>query len=595
MQTDTSYSSKMLWFFWIAIAALYGARALYSAQTGALLNDTDDAMRLVVVQDLLNGQGFFNHIQYRLNTPFGAEIHWSRLIDYPLAGLLLLLTPIFGDQAGQALGFVWPLLLLLPLLFLTSRIAVDLIGPEGQLPGLVLPIIALPILAEFSPGRIDHHNVQILLGLLLAWASMRAWRTNGWAIIAAGTAATSLAIGLEGLPFVVASIFVFGMMWVVDVNKAVALRQFGLALGGFTILHLLIAQPFSALFLQHCDALSIVHVTASITVAVIFTGLSYLPISDWKWRLVSGAVLGSVGLAGIIMAYPHCLDGPYGTLDPWLISNWIGNIVEAKPIWASFADKPAYTAGLAAPVAMAMAVFATIIWRSNTEKKPEWLIFGAFLLLGTLVMVLQIRGARLAGPFAVPFGAYLIVRVRQAYLAKQNVVHTVGLIASWLGFAGVAVYAAINALIPTPTELVQQSTPETALAGEVSLCTRPDSYLDLAAQPADAIMTPVDLGPFMLAYTPHSVVGAPYHRNGEGVLDTFNFFNKSPEVAQAILSRRGISLVVICPGQPELQGFGDADANSLLNQLQKGVVPDWLYEATPPDAVLRTFAVVAPN
>lgn len=591
MQTDTPYSFKMLWLFWIVIAVLFGAGAFYSLQTGALRIDTDDAMRLVVVQDLLNGQNFSDHLQYRLNTPFGAEIHWSRLIDYPLAGLLILLTPIFGDQAGQALGFVWPLLLLLPLLILTSRISVDLIGPEGQLPGLVLPVIALPVLAEFGPGRIDHHNVQILLGLLLALASMRAWRTNGWAIIAAGTAATSMAIGLEGLPFVAASIFVFGMMWVFDANKAIALRQFGIALGGFATLHLLFAQPFSALFLQYCDALSIVHVVASIAVGIMFTGLSYLPISDWKWRLVSGAVLGGATLAAVVAAYPHCLDGPYGGLDPWLISNWIKNIVEAKSIWASLAVRPAYVMGLTIPVCLALALFGFIIWQPKTKNRPEWLIFGTFLLLGSLVMILQIRGARLAGPFAVPFGAYLIVQARQVYLAKQNVLRTTGLIASWLGFSGVAIYIAFNAFAPTSAGPVQQTT----LAGDASLCVRPDSFIDLAAQPADRIMTSVDLGSFILANTPHSVVGAPYHRNGDGLLDSFNFFNGPPEKAQAILSRRGISLVVICPGLPELQGFSDADANSLLNQLQEGNMPDWLYETTPPASVLRTFAVVAPN
>src|SRR5260370_41349134 len=49
---------------------------------------TDDAMRLVEVRDLLAGQGWFDLTQYRLNPPDGVVMHWSRLIDLPLALLI---------------------------------------------------------------------------------------------------------------------------------------------------------------------------------------------------------------------------------------------------------------------------------------------------------------------------------------------------------------------------------------------------------------------------------------------------------------------------------------------------------------------------
>ena len=46
---------------------------------------TDDAMRLVEVRDLLAGQGWFDLTQYRLSPPGGVAMHWSRLVDVPLA------------------------------------------------------------------------------------------------------------------------------------------------------------------------------------------------------------------------------------------------------------------------------------------------------------------------------------------------------------------------------------------------------------------------------------------------------------------------------------------------------------------------------
>ena len=39
--------------------------------------DPDDQLRLVQLRDFLNGQGWFDNRQYRLNPPEGAPMHWS--------------------------------------------------------------------------------------------------------------------------------------------------------------------------------------------------------------------------------------------------------------------------------------------------------------------------------------------------------------------------------------------------------------------------------------------------------------------------------------------------------------------------------------
>ena len=68
---------------WAVIAAAFAIRAVLTAGSTPLILDTDDAMRLTIVHDLLAGQGWFDHLQHRLNTPWGAEIHGSRLNDQP--------------------------------------------------------------------------------------------------------------------------------------------------------------------------------------------------------------------------------------------------------------------------------------------------------------------------------------------------------------------------------------------------------------------------------------------------------------------------------------------------------------------------------
>src|SRR3954463_4262516 len=111
---------------WVLTAAGYAARAISNAATTPLLLDTDDAMRLTEVRDFLHGQNWFDLVQHRLNTPYGAEMHWSRLIDLPEATILFLLGPFLAPLAGTVPAYVWPLLLLGPLLWLTAKIAVRL-------------------------------------------------------------------------------------------------------------------------------------------------------------------------------------------------------------------------------------------------------------------------------------------------------------------------------------------------------------------------------------------------------------------------------------------------------------------------------------
>ncbi len=74
----------------IAFAAivLFYLINLASGYTDYVGPDNDDAMRLVEVRDLLNGQGWFDLMQYRLGPAPGTLMHWSRFVDLPIAALI---------------------------------------------------------------------------------------------------------------------------------------------------------------------------------------------------------------------------------------------------------------------------------------------------------------------------------------------------------------------------------------------------------------------------------------------------------------------------------------------------------------------------
>ncbi len=585
-QTTKYNQTTIVLVFWALICAIFIIRTFATGSVMPLIGDSDDAMRLVVVQDFLAGQGWFDKTQYRLNTPYGAPIHWSRFVDLPLAGLILIFRPFVGEFAPIITAWVWPLLLLLVLLFLSVRISTFLVGPDGMLPGLVLPVLSAAVLVEFAPGRVDHHSVQIILVMALLYASMRAFSSTSWAIGAGAIAGFSLAIGMETLPQIAVAVAVFGLFYVFDPAKARTARLFGFSFAISALLNLALALPFNQWSEAACDALSIVHVSAAIGVGLVFLIVTFLPLKTWYLRMLAGGILGAVMVGILLVVFPQCAGGPYGQIDPWLAQNWLPQIVEAKPVWYSLEALPAYTLGIIVPPIAAFIVLVFFILRSNTNKRAEWLVLGLFLVVGILVVVAQIRGARLVAGMVAPVGAWAILVVREKYLKSRSIMAALGLVSSWLIFAGLAISIMAGFLLPRGSDQI--------LSGSGlnrNDCLQPQAFDELASLAPNRIMAPVDLGAHLLLFTPSSVVGAPYHRNESGLIDSFSFFNMPLEDARDILVQRDISLVVICEYLPEMSGFADADEFSFVRMVKTGNLPDWLKDITLPGSILQVYEV----
>ena len=128
------------------------------------LGDTDDNMRMMQVRGLLHGQDWYDLRQYRLNPPAGANMHWSRLVDLPIAGLILMLRPLLGGPGAERWAVaIAPLLPYLLLLFSTALTARRLIDKRA------FPLVFLTLFfagsanGMFMPLRIDHHGWQLAL------------------------------------------------------------------------------------------------------------------------------------------------------------------------------------------------------------------------------------------------------------------------------------------------------------------------------------------------------------------------------------------------------------------------------------------------
>jgi hypothetical protein len=120
-------------------------------------------------------------------------------------------------------------------------------------------------------------------------------------------------------------------------------------------------------------------------------------------------------------------------------------------------------------------------------------------------------------------------------------------------------------------------------------CFKIENYAALAKLPPGVIVTDVDYGPFLLALTPHSVLGAPYHRLSYGIVASHRAFAAPPDEAREVLRRAQANYVMTCGSRSPMDQTESERQSSLWTALAAGNVPDWLepIPGTGPFGVYR--------
>ncbi|WJH41967.1 hypothetical protein N7E02_17275 [Aliirhizobium terrae] len=176
--------------------------------------DNDDVMRLVEVRDWLAGQGWFDMMQYRLGLDGGTLMHWSRFIDAPI-GLLVRFFSLFLpiETAENVAATLWPLITAGPLFVALGLAGLRFGGSRVMHIAMGLGALFIFTCGKFSPGALDHHNVQLALAMLIAaFLADREGRARDHAGAGIG-AALAIAIGAETVPFVAVACFCVAARW----------------------------------------------------------------------------------------------------------------------------------------------------------------------------------------------------------------------------------------------------------------------------------------------------------------------------------------------------------------------------------------------
>ena len=571
---------------WLALWAVLAATNL-PLIAGLEFRDPDDELRLVQVRDLIAGQGWFDLHQYRVAAASGGvPMHWSRLVDVPVAAVILLLRPLLGTANAELAALVAvPALTLLAMFVLVGWMASRTLAPGARLFALVALAFASPAVIQVLPLRIDHHGWQVVMALGAVAAFLhRNERIGGW--LSGAALAAWMAISFEGLPFSAWFIAVLALWTLADLSMRVRLVAAMQSLA-VTSLALFLATRGLADFAQHCDAIAPIHLAMFAWGALAITAAAaWQPNS--RVFLAAGFALAAGGALALVGALaPQCTTGSFDMLDPVVRSFWYDSVQEGKPLWqADFLLVAQY--GVPALVGLWSA--ATLARRSEGPLRRWWLFYALVLAGAVAVSLLVMRSAAFAGALAaLPLG-WRFASWIGGMKRPANPLLRVG----ELAVVAALVFCVLLPAVPAVAlQTMFESKTDEAPASELKVaCNARFDGGALDAMPPGDILAPLDFGPNVLLYSNKGVLATGHHRGAPAMRDVIDAFTGSPEQARAIMAKHRLRYVMLCPGVQEMDLYREKAPNGFAVQMLDGEAPAWLRPVSLPEATgLRMWAL----
>ena len=556
----------------VILATILVVAKLFTA-TDYVGPDNDDGMRLIEVRDFLAGQGWFDLMQYRLGLGGGTLMHWSRLIDLPIASLIWFFGLFAPHETAEALALaVWPVSLVLPAMLAMAVAGRRIGGVAGMHICLGMTGLAIYTGNRFAPGAIDHHNAQLALVATMV-AMLLDPERRGWSYAVAGiAAAVAIAIGAETTPFVAAVCLTIALLWAWEGEKfATAAKAFGLALAVAISILFVATVPPRLYSTVTCDNLSLGYYSLAaiggglLLFSAVFASRLRRPLRFAALGLVGAGVLGSA-----MVIAPQCLSDPLAGLDPMLVELWLKNVSEAQSAFVLLRTDPFSIGGFYAAGLFAIAVCIFRIVRRDRMQLHLVLLF--LLITSWAIALVQVRGSVFSNLISILPLALLIIDIRRISNSdSENVaaafVYIVTVLASvpaaWALGGGLAALQMGNSAQKQATEKVLSCTSRQALA-------------PLAGLPAGLVSAPSEMGVPILRFTQNRVLSAPYHRNQGGMLTELHIGLAEPQEAEAFLKGADVTVLGFCPGDLQTREIAKLKPDGLYAELGKGRIPLYL-------------------
>ncbi len=560
----------------------------------------DGYTHLLRAKQFVETGDWFDHSVPRGNPPAGDVLYWPRPFDALLLGGAVLLLPFtdFDSALHFWAVFIGPVLHLLSLIVLMWAVR-PLFDDTGLVYLGILFAFQLFIVHIASVARPDHHAFLALLFVWLLGAGLRALRTGATSrdmLQAALPATLSLWISLESLVAIAALLAAFGTTWIAvraDFARRIAVFSAGLT-AGFA-LSLPLEHGFAGYTIVVYDAPSVVHL-----VLLALTGLAagLLALADARFgfcRRIGGRIVVALAAALFVVVamrllLPRFYEGPLADVDPEVVRQWFNFIAEFAPL-LDLGDLQGSISRFLFHLGPALLAIPFLLWRGRAEsgeRRRMWLLLAGFALVYVALAISQQRWTGFAQYVVVIGWAGLLTTL----LTRLSVTRSLGLTAvrAMLVVVFIFGFLFLGSLLPR-TPLVT--------AGSGPGCPLTEMSRWLGREPAlndrpRRILSFINFGPELLYRTQHEVIATPNHRNPGGIMAAIRALGRLPPAeARAILSRRGVDLVLVCLGTEEANDYRQGNAgDTLFARIEAGTPPAWLRPIALPGPLAPGFRLL---
>jgi len=557
------------WFllFWLA-ASIYLIQYKWAAIHWFALSDTDDNLRFAQVRDLLAGQGWFDLRQHRIDPPAGISVHWSRLVDLPIAGLLLLLRPIVGMQeASRWACAIAPLLAFGAGLYGTMLAARRLVAPWAFLLAGAILLCAPTSMIMWYPLRIDHHGWQ-LASLIIAVCGMADPKPVRGGLTAGIATAASLTIGLELLPYLAVTGMLVALWWVFDGDQAPRLRAYGLSLAGGAAIGYQFFQPYDNAQ-PLCDALTPVYLSTLLFAGGLSFLIASLRLDSRGLRVAAMLAAGAAIAGGFAYSWPQCLGRPEN-ISPELDRLWFSHIREAKPLYTH--GWHVWFPTIAIPAIGVIGSWLSFWRERNGPRAIPWALVGLLSLFSMLLLLWQTRAGPASQLMGVIGATALGWRLLGSTLGSRwMLVRILGSVCAFIFVSGT--FAGMSAKYVPDNRSAYRKRVDLANRR----CPTLPALRPIGKLPAQTVLTFTDIGPRLIAVTHHRAIAGPYHRAGSAILDVQHAFRATdPNFVHDVMRRHGATLLLICPDYSESTVYASEAPSGFYVQLVNNRIPAWL-------------------
>lgn len=539
-------SSGLFFFLLLGFILYFQWDRIYELKLG----DNDNYMRYLQFTHWIEHGNWFLEPMQRFNPDDGQIMHWSRVVDIPLA-LVTKIAAMYTDMRSAetfAILFV-PLTYLFGIACFIGYFSHKFFNAEVAAIAIIFTYGNL-LVVKFMDGSIDHHSLQLLLFSAILATSALIQASNRAAILQGLFIALSLWVGLENI-FVIALLIAFISLYAIIHRVSLIFKYHAIAClsaGIFGALFLLLNRPIDEFLIPYYDAISIPFIAGFIASAIFCTLATIIIKTNTIYTWIGIIISAAICFTPILYLYPELKYGALHNYPPLLVKHWLSHVSEAISLLAYIVNLND-THKIFYILITLPALISPLFIKMNAK---QWLYF--FLAVTTLAFPVfwQYRSIFLAYIVIIPLQAFT------CYKLRENVsIPAIRTIAIFITMP-IVIFFILHFSIP-PNKISKGIYPD--IQDSIELLNENNIHNQL-------ILAPIDYGTKILTFTDNKIISAPYHRNIKGNTTSTQIFIANSEIeACDLLHKNKINYILLSKDGNSNLYF--KDKNFIANLLAK--------------------------